>query len=266
MSFLSSLQLHEIDKCVVRDNGTLGIGVNTGASATISGSTLLHNGFGTHPFDAEGLLVAGNASVTVKGGAVVDNRLWGVNVSSPGVIGATLILDGVDIHDNGQHGVRAAGGKSVKVIGGKLRGHAAGAGLSLEARAEVSLEGALVEGNSTGILELLPQNIPAKLSLAGCTLRKNELRGLLAQSPDLSLSLGGCTFEINNTSGSPEQADLLLARPAKGGSLAVQLSGLTFDGVSASPSGAQCGAGADLTLGGKNRLLNLSDGCVAWSP
>jgi hypothetical protein len=95
-------------------------------------------------------------------------------------------------------------------------------------------------------------------------LRGNEWRGLLARSLDLSLSLKDCAFEGNNTSGDPAYADIVLERPASPGSPAVELAGLLFDGAAPALSGKLCGAAANLALGGKPRLLNLSDGCVSW--
>jgi hypothetical protein len=262
--FSNGTQPLTVANCIVRDNGALGIGVNNNATATISDTTLQHNGFLPYPFDAEGLLAAGNATITVKGGAILENRLWGVSLRSPGLIGATLILDGVDIRNNGQHGVRAAGAKSLTISGGALREHAAGAGLSLEAAVDVSLTGTLVEANATGILDLLPEGVSSSLKLSGCVLRGNEWRGLLARSLDLSLSLKDCAFEGNNTSGDPAYADIVLERPASPGSPAVGLAGLLFDGAAPALSGKLCGAAANLALGGKPRLLNLSDGCVSW--
>jgi hypothetical protein len=73
-------------------------------------TTLVSNGWGNFPSDAEGLLVAGNAAVTMTGGAILENRLWGVNLRSPMQAGGTLVLDSVLVSKNGLHGLRLAGG------------------------------------------------------------------------------------------------------------------------------------------------------------
>jgi hypothetical protein len=250
---------------MVRNNKALGVGLDANAVGALTDVTLDNNGWGNFSVDAEGLLVAGDAVVAMKGGAILNSRLWGVSVRSPTSGGATLTLDGVDIHDNGLHGLRIVAAKEVSVLGGALRNHPGGAALALEGAGNLSVKGALLEKNSTGVLDLLPQNIPSTtLSFKQCIFRQNEGSGLRLRHPALQPSLMGCLFDKNNASGDPGHADLLLERPAQSGSSPVVLADLTFDGAVPGLKGGYCGAAANLSLGGKARLLNLSDGCVFW--